>query len=463
MVQTRKQSAKVREGLTSHLPHSRSASKLSFKPPLISANAPRNHKLREQLGELKGRRRLRARRLRDLILGPGRTFSGKIFIPNSIDARDTDSARLNDIAAARLLGHAIVYWADGAYGVQGAQEGFMGAGVVWQDEKNIYSMHYKLGRRTGNNEDAEVFAIAAALGRATKEVKRSKDIRLVRIITDAMNVLEKLARGIQWRFGPMLAKRTALQGLYERTEWLTAQGVSVELVWAKGHSKSEGNRFADRAAHRAVKEQAQVIEPYTGDDKSTRAMTEADVPEMWKELGPDWADEWLSRANEHLYTQEPKNGSEWLDIQERDWPTRDRPLGDNDDVPDSEPSSDNYLSNLQRGFVLPMRNKYGNVTTEQVIEDLYKKRDLIDSQITELERHIARHATKNQMRPKREELLGLDRERICVDIELQAQIEEQRYTRVKSLADDDDDDLTVNFDRHLEMQHHTQADVALLL
>jgi hypothetical protein len=115
-----------------------------------------------------------------------------------------NSVRLHDIAAviwtcACLLG-------DGSYGYQGAAEGFMGAGVVWRDrDNNGYYQPYKLGRRTGNSEDAEVFAIAAALGQAQNEMKRGRNIRLVRIISDAKSALEGLQHGTQCRFGPMLS------------------------------------------------------------------------------------------------------------------------------------------------------------------------------------------------------------------------------------------------------------------
>jgi hypothetical protein len=96
MVQTRAQSAKNQTGLRSLLlKRSRSDAKPFSQPlPLISAAALRVQKVRSAVVEIKGERRLRARRLQEEILGPNRTFSGTITIPTDSAARESDSVRL---------------------------------------------------------------------------------------------------------------------------------------------------------------------------------------------------------------------------------------------------------------------------------------------------------------------------------------------------------------------------------
>jgi ribonuclease HI len=108
------------------------------------------------------------------------------------------------------LGHALVYWVDGSYAMHGVKAGLLGAGVVWLDGDDYLYRTYKLGYHTGNNEDAEVFAIAAALGRAKKEVAKNKEIRLVKVYSDSKGVLEGLARGNKVTYRMLLEPITNL-------------------------------------------------------------------------------------------------------------------------------------------------------------------------------------------------------------------------------------------------------------
>jgi ribonuclease HI len=263
-----------------------------------------------------------------------------VTVPSDVDARMPDSVRLQDIATTTTLGLALVYWVDGPYGCVHAVEGFMGAGVVWQESGNDRFQSYKLGLWTGNNEDAEVFTIAAALGQAKKEVEEGRVAHLFRVFSDAKGVLEALERGTMCRFGPMLMKRTALQGIYERADWLASLGIQVELVWVKSHSNSEGNRLADQAASRAVKEQAFDLNMDPSNDNSVRHMARADVPAMWKELGPDWADEWLLRANEHIINRKYAYKYEEFDVQEEQFDVREETI----QVATTQPGDYNAIS-----------------------------------------------------------------------------------------------------------------------
>ncbi|KAF1914726.1 ribonuclease H-like domain-containing protein, partial [Ampelomyces quisqualis] len=240
----------------------------------------------------KAKRKLRVRRLHDQILGPGRVFSGTISLPDVNLAREYDATRLGDVLANIKLGRALVYWTDGAFGGPGTKAGVMGAGVAWHDGSKYFTQSFHLGHGTGNHDDAELFAIAAALGKAKKKVQSGRGVQLVRIYSDSLSILEALRNGHAMRFGPMLSQRTALEGMYERADWLAVNGVAVTLIWVKAHSNSEGNRRADKAASAAVREQALVREQI-GQGK---IFTEADIPDVWRKLGPDWAEEWLFRA-----------------------------------------------------------------------------------------------------------------------------------------------------------------------
>ncbi|KAH7406891.1 hypothetical protein DE146DRAFT_753435 [Phaeosphaeria sp. MPI-PUGE-AT-0046c] len=251
------------------------------------------------LAEARSERHARARRLQQQILGPNRPFRGFIWISGGEEARATDADRLYDIKADIEQGTAIVYFADGSF----FGNGTMGAGVAWQVGERQYIQSYHLGRHTGDAEDAELYAIAAALGKATHVVDKDDRIRLVRIYTDAQWVLRGLYYHDNLRFGPMLESKTALEGAYEGAEWLEARGVRVQLIWVKGHAQSEGNRWADRAAFRAVEEQISLQQQEGAEERSPEQevfKTMADVPGYWKDLGPDWAEEWLARENARI-------------------------------------------------------------------------------------------------------------------------------------------------------------------
>jgi ribonuclease HI len=440
--------------------------------------------LHSQLGESKAERRLRVQRLSTQILGPGRAFSGTIWIPDAHHARENDAARLADISVDMALGHAVVYWTDGSLGCSGAKAGFMGAGVAWLNSSKYVAESFELGHATGTNQDAELFAIAAAMGKAKRQREKNKEIRLVRIFSDSDGVLRALYLGGRLCLGPMLRQRTALQGLYERADWLMANGVAVQLVWLKGHSGSEGNVHADKAAAKAVTQQALLREqdnhgkPFTVEN----FLTDADVPDKWRELGPDWAREWLVRANEQRCEFAPnealddddeddlsrvaaKSSSEEavqvseevlqvnvdeLDIRTNPGDDRASEAGSgewdwrrygvtlpkdnlrvNNDLPEDElgpreevpRAQSGVFDSRHNGFMLPEHHLYGNVTTREAMADLRKKFESVSKDITNLERHIAREATKKSFMLLRANLRKLDIKRDRIVAEFQAQTE----------------------------------------
>jgi ribonuclease HI len=248
-------------------------------------------KLQRQV--LKNTGRLRRDRIRDSILGHKGSFAGEIRT-NAHEAWANDADRLHDILEDLNAGRAIAYWVDGSLGGKIDKKGVVGAGVDWHTGQYEYTCTYKLGRWTGNSADAEVFGIAAALGRAKKSGEKGKKYELVRVYSDAVHLLEEPRKGNLQLLGPLLAKKTALQALFERAEWLEEKGVKVKLIWVKGHKNSRANRLADQTAPKAVQEGAE--ESYSG-SMNRRWMFRADVPSWCTELGSDWEDEWLSRAN----------------------------------------------------------------------------------------------------------------------------------------------------------------------
>lgn len=197
-----------------------------------------------------------------------------------------DSARIQDLKPA-----AQVYWVDGS-----EAKGFLGAGIVWKADGRFVLGRCHLGQNTGgDNLDAELYALGEALRQAKKCMQQGAELEVVSVFSDALAVLESIKQGNCRTFGPLRSGGTALENLYARAQWLKERNVSIELIWVKGHANSEGNSLADEAAGRATAEQASNLPPpipYFSIHK-----TELDVPQVWRDRGQDWIDEWLWRAN----------------------------------------------------------------------------------------------------------------------------------------------------------------------
>jgi hypothetical protein len=128
----------------------------------------------------------------------------------------------------------------------------------------------------------------------------------------------------------------------------------------KGHSNSKGNQLADAAASRAVEDQAADLDMDPRNENSARHLARADVPAMWKELGPDRADEWLLRANEHIINRRYAYRYEEFDVQEEQFDVREEITqlattqpGDYNAIPVSNPIELTDASGLQRAFIFP--------------------------------------------------------------------------------------------------------------
>ncbi|KAF2119964.1 hypothetical protein BDV96DRAFT_566445 [Lophiotrema nucula] len=184
----------------------------------------------------------------------------------------------------------LVFYADGSHN---RLDGYLGAGVAWEEQTGMQSLQYGLGRYTGTAADAEVYAISAALELAVKRVgpqKGSGKVRVVRVLTDSREALRDLTTCTASSLGPMIDGKYAVQGIFQSTEQLAQQGVRVHLVWVKGHGDVAGNIAAHRAAFQAVTVQAR---------QPVRTIT---LPKAVKDAGPDYIQEWLFNASEPWFS-----------------------------------------------------------------------------------------------------------------------------------------------------------------
>ncbi|KAI8932951.1 hypothetical protein NX059_010420 [Plenodomus lindquistii] len=254
-------------------------------------------------------------RCKELATQAAQRFSkphAEIILSNADEAVRSDLERISDIQATLSLefDQVLLYWSDGSY-----RSGFLGAGVATcvrhHDDVKNFSSEYALGFETGDNEDAELFAIAAALGLAKCDIEREDDskIELVRVFSDSQSALLALKCRNNRRFGPLLAPKTALEGVYERCKWLHDRGVPVELQWVKGHASSLGNKLADKVAGQVVKDQIKAdvdAQDLPIRNPKRREYTASDVPCTIQELGQAWTDEWLWRVNRSFLAEQAR-------------------------------------------------------------------------------------------------------------------------------------------------------------
>ncbi|KAF2993892.1 hypothetical protein E8E13_002503 [Curvularia kusanoi] len=238
-------------------------------------------RLRSEFQSIKSKTKLRRDRLCHELIGSGRKFAGTIIIPSNEAARSDDESRLSDIQT---------------------NNGFLGAGLVSYKSGKQQKKAYELGEVSrGNAQDAEMYAIAAALYLAKGSVqKKGTKFKLLRIYTDSQASLLSLQTGKNLCIGPLHHGFFALKEMFDAAEWLVEQGVRVELIWVKGHDKSEGNKMADQQATNAILKQR-------GPRKQRKAQAQAqasapktsppNLPPVWKNLGQDWATEWVFRAH----------------------------------------------------------------------------------------------------------------------------------------------------------------------
>jgi ribonuclease HI len=274
MTRTKKATVKKREAFVAHKP----PKKAKVKAPPKAALSP---DVREQNG-------LRMARILQDLLGHGRKFAGKVTIPHRDVATAEDYFRVEGIREDLESGQAAVYWVDGS-----DRAGFLGASVVRYENRRRKAVLFKLGRSfRGCNNDAELFAIAAALSLAKYSVEAGRDLRLLRIFSDCQPVLQGLQTGKLHWIGPLHRSFIALQQIFEATDWLVSQQrVRVELIWVKGHSASKGNRMADKSASHAIERQLLAERA-----ESAEELKQIDVPKRWRRLGQHWVAEWEYRV-----------------------------------------------------------------------------------------------------------------------------------------------------------------------
>ncbi|KAF2827915.1 hypothetical protein CC86DRAFT_201814 [Ophiobolus disseminans] len=331
-------SVEVRDGLASHSLHRDNEKSEPFDVTDAREDIRRHKRYRAMLSA----EYTRLKRLRETILGPGTIdFPGLICILDNYNASLNDMDRLRDIREAIDNGNAAAYWTDGSHFPDGhPKAGFLGAAVVVVNATSEQTGEYALGRYTGDSTDAELFAIGAALDHAKKAIQKGRTLTLtlIRIFTDAQRLLKAIHTGSTLTLGPLLSTpKTSLESFYERASWLANRGVKIQLEWVKAHAASSGNQAADQLARAAARNQEASLRrtdlwhPEAGN--LSRLMAEADVPAPWRDLGRDWVDEWLWRANRGLLaTDELSSGRlEACEDVVRRW--EERSLSDEDEMP----------------------------------------------------------------------------------------------------------------------------------
>lgn len=245
----------------------------------------------------------------------GRPFAGRVIIDREAGFQ-TDKIRLKDIANDPKNGAAVAYWTDGSVGGNGNKKGVMGGGMVGKSGRYKYRLTEDAGRYTGDSQDSELFAIAMALKYAKQEIQGFAEFRILRIYTDAQNLLMDLKSKdpSQGTIGPLISGEImALEVLYGHTECLFRLGVAVELIWVKSHMNSTANEEAHGLARKAVREHAEFQSRVYGEGvPERRVMTTKDAPKAFKKLREDWVEEWLFRANEGINLISSLDSSEML-------------------------------------------------------------------------------------------------------------------------------------------------------
>ncbi|RAR14483.1 fmn-linked oxidoreductase [Stemphylium lycopersici] len=291
-----KKSVKAREGLGSH--PLRSTKQWQKLDPLV--DVPPTNPVFRHVQSLQNRAITKSRREKLLgsVISASRRFSA-LVITDAEAAHDYDANRLNDVDNGIQDGRVVVYWVDGSLGGNGRSDGIMGAGLVWHTKQLECTRTYKGGRYTGGSSDAEILAIAAGLAHAKAAVEEGARYELVRVYSDSLSALSALRVDGHCALGPLIWKTTAVEVIYDLADWFKDRSIRLELLWVKGHCNSAGNKRADRIAHDAVMEQVNENTPidHSKVGPQRRIKTYEDVPNMYKGLGGDWEDEWLTRAN----------------------------------------------------------------------------------------------------------------------------------------------------------------------
>lgn len=248
----------------------------------------------------KGHATRRRRAIAQRLIG-NRCFAGTIVVDYD-DAHKNDQHRILELVDLEYGGFRPGwqgYWTDGSM-----VRGRLGASVVeigsfcmdkpnWGIKDRARAWH--LERCSGKSGDAELFAIAAALGMALDEVNSSRWMHTVRIYTDARSLLMAIKNSTGGVIGPVTdsADPLAIQLVYDRAEALYNSAVRVELHWVKGHLFSNMNERADRSARLA----AECPPPTTGSQSEGDFEVWPEMPQSISAKGKDVVQEWRNLGN----------------------------------------------------------------------------------------------------------------------------------------------------------------------
>jgi ribonuclease HI len=136
------------------------------------------------------------------------------------------------------------------------------SGGVWKTETA------SLPRYSGHVIDAELYALKMAFDLAVRNIiDEDRPFTNVLFFSDSQDTIKMLA-GMQDTRRPLglipTEGRWALENVYDAADKLAAHGTKVIIAWVKGHGKGErraGNRAADAACTRVIKQQIQDLSP----------------------------------------------------------------------------------------------------------------------------------------------------------------------------------------------------------
>lgn len=83
----------------------------------------------------------------------------------------------------------------------------------------------------------------------------------LRLFTDSNAVLKQLKSRSYTILGPLLEGKWAIEELFEHVNFLKDHGIQIHLQWVRGHGECEGNRMADRAVARGIKDLRTTLPP----------------------------------------------------------------------------------------------------------------------------------------------------------------------------------------------------------
>lgn len=155
-------------------------------------------------------------------------------------------------------------WTDGACINNGKKGCVAGIGVYFGDG-NSMNMSELLPFKMHSNQKAEIYAIIRALEKIDEEIIDYDDeLNEIYIYTDSKYVINSINDWIyRWMKngwlkvdGSKVKNRKLLLMLYNKIIYFEDMGISVILVYVRGHSGNYGNEFADRLAKQEIQKRS---------------------------------------------------------------------------------------------------------------------------------------------------------------------------------------------------------------